>query len=82
MLQHPDILKRIVAELDDKLPESVGVAYPVNGLEQKLPYTMACIQENFRINAVFTMPLTRQINAKTGVNIDGHLIPAGVSGSC
>jgi hypothetical protein len=68
-----------VREIDQTLPGTVEVAYPVDGLEQKLTYTMACIQENFRINPVFTMPLTRKVTAQSGMTIDGYYVPNGVS---
>jgi Cytochrome P450 len=79
LLQNPSILKNVVEELDNNLSNKVDVAYPVDGLERNLTYTMACIQENFRINPVFTMPLMRRVTAKEGIIIDGHFVPRGVS---
>lgn len=68
-------------EVDEKLPPlSHGQdAFPVERLEATLVYIMACIKENFRINPVFTMPLTRRVLWKTGADIAGHRIPYGVS---
>lgn len=54
------------------------ISYPISGLEASLPYTMACVRENFRINPVFTMPLWRQVKSLGGVNIGEHHIPHGV----
>lgn len=52
--------------------------YSIEGLEQSLPYTMACLQENFRMNPVFTMPLPRKVAISGGMNIDGRHIPENV----
>ncbi|KAL1859975.1 hypothetical protein Plec18170_001923 [Paecilomyces lecythidis] len=49
------------------------------GMESKLPYTMACIKENFRITAVFNMPLPRLVTDPKGVDISGYHMPQGTS---
>ena len=54
-------------------------AYPITGLEASLPYTMACIRENFRLKPVFTMPLWRRVGYPAGVDIGEHHIPHDVS---
>lgn len=69
----------IVNELDRELQDVQTEIIPIEGLEARLPYTMACINENFRINPVFTMPLPRQVMAPEGAVIDGHIIPRHVS---
>lgn len=70
----------MVDELDEKLPPVTdGICAMDDGLEQNLPFTMACVQENFRINPVFTMPLMRKIATRGGMVIDGHFVPEGVS---
>lgn len=58
---------------------SDDLSYAIEGLEQSLPYTMACLQENFRINPVFTMPLPRKVAIPGGMDIDGHAVPQNVS---
>ena len=78
LLQNPEILNRVVEELDAVLNELEGSIVPVNGLEAKLPYTMACVNENFRINPVFTMPLPREVMMCDGADIAGHVVPQGV----
>ena len=55
------------------------IAYPIQGLETSLSYTMACVRENFRMNPVFTMPLWRRVGYPSGVNIGDHHVPEGVS---
>jgi cytochrome P450 len=78
LLQNPEILKRVEAEIDEQVSDS-GAPVSINGLEQKLPYFMACVNENFRINPVFTMTLPRVVIAPEGTEIDGHWVPRGVS---
>lgn len=69
----------VVSELDRELQDVQTEVIPIEGLEARLPYTMACINENFRINPVFTMPLPREVMAPEGAVIDGHIIPRHVS---
>ncbi|KAF5637703.1 benzoate 4-monooxygenase [Fusarium sp. NRRL 52700] len=75
LLQNGEILNRVIQELDSNLPNHEGQVIPYEALEKDLPYTMACIHENFRINPVFSMPLPRKINTPGGVMIQGHQIP-------
>ncbi|KAF2993660.1 hypothetical protein E8E13_000303 [Curvularia kusanoi] len=79
LLRSPTIMQKVLQELDSKLDGhgTKSYPYPIAGLEDRLPYTMACIQENFRINPVFTMPLPREVTAAEGMSIDGHSIPKG-----
>jgi benzoate 4-monooxygenase len=80
LLHNPDAAENLAAELRDHLPlyRHGGQDIPYAGLESKLPYTMACIKENFRINAVFTMPLPRLVTNPKGVDICGYHVPQGV----
>ena len=71
----------MVEELDVNLGDLDAATVSMNGLESKLPYTMACINENFRINSVFTMPLERAAMAPNGAQIGGHSVPGEVSTS-
>lgn len=77
ILQNPTILEKVVAEVDAKLQDVASPIVPVEGLESKMEYTMACVNENFRMNSVFTMPLERRVTADAGFEIEGHLIPKG-----
>lgn len=71
----------MVAEIDSKISTAPGEAVQIAGLEERLTYTMACIQENFRINPVFTMPLPRKVAVPGGVEIDGNWVPENVRSS-
>ena len=79
LLQNRDILSKVVDELDISLEDVDAGLVPINGLEAKLPYTMACINENFRLNPVFTMPLPRKVNTPGGAEIAGRVIPEGTT---
>ncbi|KAF4889145.1 Bifunctional cytochrome P450/NADPH--P450 reductase [Colletotrichum fructicola] len=77
ILQNPVVHAKVVEEIDSVV-ENVGSAIvPIKDLEAKLPFVMACVDENFRMNAVFTMPLEREVTAKEGFEIEGHVIPKG-----
>ncbi|KAG0652770.1 Cytochrome P450 [Hyphodiscus hymeniophilus] len=78
LLHNRKALESVFEELASELPllREVG-AYPLQGLEPRLPYTNACIRENFRMSPVFTMPLPRQVLTEGGVEISGRLIPQG-----
>lgn len=81
LLNHPEILSRLVDELDAKLPSLAPdqPAHSIALLESSLPYLRDCIKENFRINPVFTMPLARRVTALEGIMVDGEHIPRGTS---
>ncbi|EXM20719.1 Cytochrome P450 [Fusarium oxysporum f. sp. vasinfectum] len=75
LFQNPEILDRVTQELDSNLSNYTGQVISYEALEKDIPYTMACIHENFRINPVFTMPLPRKIMAPGGLVIQGCQIP-------
>ncbi|KAH8815492.1 cytochrome P450 [Xylogone sp. PMI_703] len=77
ILHRPEILHTLVAELDKELPLKSECAdnYPITQLETTLPYAMACIRENFRFSAVFTMFLPRVVTAPEGIDIEGDHVP-------
>ena len=52
IFQNASILEKLADELDMKLPDTVEVAYPVDRVEENLPHSMGCIQENFHLNGV------------------------------
>ncbi|KEF54476.1 uncharacterized protein A1O9_09643, partial [Exophiala aquamarina CBS 119918] len=78
LLQNPPVLGKVVAEIDSDASTVPGRPVQITGLEQRLPYSMACIQENFRVNAVFTMPFPRKLAVTGGIEVDGHLVPENV----
>ena len=78
ILRNPAVFEKVTAEIDTQLTSITDDIMPVEDLERLLPYTMACFSESFRINPVFTMPLERNVVAKEGFEIEGHIIPTGV----
>ncbi|KAK1675963.1 cytochrome P450 [Colletotrichum godetiae] len=77
ILQNPAVHEKVVEEVD-AVVENVGSAIvPIKDLETRLPYVMACLDENFRMNSVFTMPLERKVTATGGFEIEGHVVPKG-----
>lgn len=72
--------EKLTEELNANVPlyNEGGKEISYSGLESKLPYTMACIKESFRITPVFTMPLPRLVTDPNGVDIHGFHIPQGV----
>ncbi|KAK0755827.1 hypothetical protein N5P37_011608 [Trichoderma harzianum] len=79
LLHDSEIYSQVVEEMRRELPLLEQGAYPYTGLEAKLPYTTACMRENFRHTPVFTMPLTRQVMSQGGTVIAGTEIPAGTN---
>ncbi|KAK5991528.1 Cytochrome P450 monooxygenase [Cladobotryum mycophilum] len=79
LMQNPEYADKLVAELEANLPlyDKGGEDIPYAGLESKLPYSMACIKENFRMNPVIDMPLPRLVASPGGINISGHHMPQG-----
>lgn len=88
LLHNPAAAKKLSEELVAGLSlpladaDAQNMALPAfSGLEMQLPYTTACIRENFRISPVFTMPLPRKVCDPEGLVIDGIHVPYGVSTS-
>lgn len=81
LFQNPEIMRAVQREITSTLGRlrEDQVAYPIQGLEASIKYTMACVRENFRINPVFTMPLWRRVGYPAGVEISNSHIPYGVS---
>ncbi|RYC79605.1 hypothetical protein BFJ63_vAg17512 [Fusarium oxysporum f. sp. narcissi] len=79
LLQNPYVLDEVIKEIDSNLSDISTPVMPFKSLEERLPFTMACINENFRINPVFTMPLPRRVMTPGGIVIDGHTVPENVS---
>lgn len=80
LLHYPELMKKLVAEVDMKLPvlRKDEAAYPVTAVEASLPYLRNCMKENFRITPVFTMPLARRVMMPGGTTIAGKHIPHAV----
>lgn len=62
LLHSPKVAAHLTKELDDQLELlDEGSSYIYQNLDSTLPYAHACIQENYRITPVFTMPLPRMV---------------------
>lgn len=81
LVHNPNVLDQVQQELSSVLKplQKDQIAHPIRGLEASLPFTMACIRENFRINPVFTMPLWRHVHSPGGADIADIHVPYGVS---
>ncbi|KAL4808168.1 cytochrome P450 [Aspergillus unguis] len=81
LIQNPSIMTKVKAEIRTVLGplNENQISYPISGLEASLPYTMACVRENFRINPVFTMPLWRKVGYPGGLDIAGTTVPMGTN---
>ncbi|KAK0381052.1 hypothetical protein CLIM01_01628 [Colletotrichum limetticola] len=77
ILQNPAVRTKVVEEVDAAVDDVGSAIVPIKDLEAKLPYVMACLDENFRMNSVFTMPLEREVTAKEGFEIEGYVAPKG-----
>ncbi|KAJ5774601.1 Cytochrome P450 E-class group I [Penicillium paradoxum] len=81
LVHNPEICAAVAAEISSILQplQNEDIAYPIRGLEASLPYTMACVRENFRMNPVFTMPLWRCVGSPGGTKIGEFDVPYGTS---
>lgn len=68
----------MVEEIEAQLPTDSAI-YQFAGLEAKLPYTLACIRESFRVSPIAAMLLPREVIEDFGAEIDGYHVPKGVS---
>lgn len=78
--QNPQNLEKVIAEIDEKLPElePTQPCYDITGLEEKLDLVNMAIKENFRKDPVGTFNMPRTVPAP-GTTIAGLQIPSGVS---
>jgi hypothetical protein len=71
----------MVTEIDGQLssePESSEI-FEYAGLESKLPYTLACMREGFRITPIGAHLLPREVINAEGIQIGDERIPQGVN---
>ncbi|KAH8816733.1 putative benzoate 4-monooxygenase cytochrome P450 [Xylogone sp. PMI_703] len=81
LLRNPQILASVVEEIDTQLssePQAFGI-YEYGGLESKLPYTLACLREGFRITPIAAHLLPREVINPQGVRIGNENIPQGTA---
>jgi cytochrome P450 len=78
LVEHPDALETVRAELRDKQRTATGLTLPFPQWHelQNLPFLDACIKESLRLDAPFAMPLERVVPAE-GATICGHFYPGG-----
>ncbi|OGE48300.1 hypothetical protein PENARI_c030G11328 [Penicillium arizonense] len=78
LVEHPDALETVRAELRDKQRTATGLTLPFPQWHelQNLPFLDACIKESLRLDSPFSMPLERVVPAE-GATICGHFYPGG-----
>lgn len=75
LLRNPDIMKKLTTEIREHIKHEDDLV--IKNLSA-LPYMDACLEEGLRIFPPVPIGLLR-IVPKGGSEIDGHMIPAGVS---
>lgn len=74
-LMHPEVVKKLQAELDRALPSS---DVPTYEQVKSLPYLDMVIQETLRIHSTSSQGLPRLVPPGAGVDLAGHHFPQGV----
>jgi benzoate 4-monooxygenase len=74
-LSHPEVVKKLRAELDEALP---SMEVPSYDQVKDLPYMDHVIQETLRIHSTSSQGLPRVVPPGDGVDIAGHHFPQGV----
>lgn len=78
ILAHPDVLRKLRAELDDAAAKGELSSPPTFAETQKLPYLQAALKESLRMHPATGIPLWREVPAP-GATICGTWFPAGTS---
>ncbi|KAJ5409762.1 Cytochrome P450 E-class group I [Penicillium crustosum] len=81
LIHNPEMYATVATEVASTLQplQDGDISYPIKGLEASLPYTMACVRENFRLNPVFTMPLWRCVGSPGGAKIGEFDVACGTN---
>jgi benzoate 4-monooxygenase len=74
-LMHPEVVKKLQAELDQALPSD---DVPTYEQVKDLPYLDMVIQETLRIHSTSSQGLPRTVPPGPGVDLAGHHFPQGV----
>ena len=74
-LQHPEVVKKLQAELDAALPDIDAV--PAFSQVKDLPYLDAVIKETMRIHSTSSLGLPRMIPPGPGITLCNHHFPQG-----
>ncbi|KKO99964.1 cytochrome P450 [Trichoderma harzianum] len=77
LLKHPEILKKVQAEIDSVFGSDPSAALPENIDRNDFPYMKACIMEVLRWHAITPIPLPRELQGD--VEIRGYHIPKGTT---
>lgn len=77
MTKHPEVLRKVQAEVDSVLGTGPDAAMPDNIDRNQLPYMKACIMEVLRWHATTPIPLPRELQGD--VTIRGYNIPKGTT---
>lgn len=80
-LRKPEVMAQLLKELESTIGPPSGKGrktHAVTGLEDSLPFLMACIRENFRMTPVFTMPLWRKVTQSEGFAVGDIVLPPHV----
>lgn len=78
LLRHPEIMKRLVKELDDALSQCPRHAVPLHHHLEHLVYFNAVIKEGLRIDTAVPGSTPRYV-PYPGAEISGHYLPAGAT---
>ncbi|KAJ9660306.1 hypothetical protein H2198_002614 [Neophaeococcomyces mojaviensis] len=83
MLKNPDILKKVVAEVDNTVGDRDCNQYPISYAESnRMPYFQAVLKEAMRMHPAVGLLLERTVPAN-GVTIAGKWLPGGtIVGIC
>lgn len=74
-LTHPNVVKKLQAELDQALPDIDAV--PTFASVKDLPYLDAVIKETMRIHSTSSLGLPRLVPPGPGITLLGHHFPQG-----
>jgi benzoate 4-monooxygenase len=74
-LTHPNVVKKLQAELDKALPDIDAV--PTFAAVRDLPYLDSVIKETMRIHSTSSLGLPRMIPSGPGITLLGHHFPQG-----
>ncbi|KAG8626585.1 hypothetical protein KVT40_005530 [Elsinoe batatas] len=74
-LKHPQVCKKLQAELDKAIPADVAV--PTYEMVKDLPYLDSVIKESMRIHSTSSLGLPRMIPDGPGIDLLGHHFPPG-----
>jgi benzoate 4-monooxygenase len=76
--RHPEVVRKLRAELDVAIPSSSGITVPTFDMVRDLPYLKNVIHESLRIQSTSGIGLPRQVPEDSpGIWIRGYFFPPG-----